>query len=89
MVKKWQQVDGRGALAPGQALHPGTSDPKCFSGRVPSQGQVGRRKAQGETSDSASMLVRRLRDCEGKWFLFGLQTQVCIVNVYEESGSEQ
>ena len=30
LVKKWQQVDGRGALAPGQALHPGTSDPKCF-----------------------------------------------------------
>ncbi|XP_055271726.1 pericentrin isoform X5 [Moschus berezovskii] len=23
LVKKWQQVDGRGALAPGQALHPG------------------------------------------------------------------
>lgn len=45
LVKKWQQVDGRGALAPGRAPRPGTSHAAptmgFFSVRL-----VGDRKAQ-------------------------------------------
>ncbi|XP_068825668.1 pericentrin [Capricornis sumatraensis] len=35
LVKKWQQVDGRGALALGQALRPGTSDPTSTQPQSP------------------------------------------------------
>uniref|UniRef100_A0A4W2E210 Pericentrin/AKAP-450 centrosomal targeting domain-containing protein n=1 Tax=Bos indicus x Bos taurus TaxID=30522 RepID=A0A4W2E210_BOBOX len=64
LVKKWQQVDGRGALAPGQALHPGTSDPKCFSSGVPSQCQGGRHKAHPPSNPRSERSLTASQDPE-------------------------